>query len=80
MFRPVDRPLSFRQRANEWIYKVSLSGKNPRAGANAEFSLAEVFAKWVNREEKGTGQRSENATTAKRYSRHSGSHKSRDAA
>lgn len=27
MFRPVDRPLSFRQRASNWIYKVSLNVK-----------------------------------------------------
>lgn len=49
MFRPVDRPLSFRQRASDWIYKVSLNGKNARRLANAEFSVAVVFAKWVSR-------------------------------
>lgn len=49
MFRPVDRPLSFRQRASDWIYKVSFNGKNTRRLANAEFSVAVVFAKWVSR-------------------------------
>ncbi|XP_053989717.1 uncharacterized protein LOC128882167 [Hylaeus volcanicus] len=36
MFRPVDRPLSFRQRANEWIYKMLfLWSREPVPGPKA---------------------------------------------
>ncbi|XP_034191671.1 uncharacterized protein LOC117609437 [Osmia lignaria lignaria] len=36
MFRPVDRPLSFRQRASEWIYKMLfLWSREPAPGPKA---------------------------------------------
>lgn len=84
MFRPVDRPLSFRQRASNWIYKVSLNVKNARGLANAEFSMAVDFAKWVNRvcvcayvcvEGKETKGKRGKTLCGQRFPRHSGESK-----